>query len=58
MERQSNYSLLERFSDGMKDCTSVKFLNPTSTRRKHSISPGLNFNLWCSWDKETGVCML
>lgn len=29
MERQSNYSLLERFSDGMKDFTSVKFLNPT-----------------------------
>lgn len=25
MERQTNYSLLERFSDGMKDCTSVKF---------------------------------
>lgn len=26
MERQTNYSLLERYSDGMKDCTSVKFL--------------------------------
>lgn len=25
MERQTNYSLLERYSDGMKDCTSVKF---------------------------------
>lgn len=26
MERQTNYSLLERYSDGMKDCTSAKFL--------------------------------
>lgn len=55
MERQTNYSLLERFSDGMKDCTFVKFLKPTSTRRKHSISPRLNFNLWRSGDRETWV---
>lgn len=26
MERQTNYSLLERYSDGVKDCTFVKFL--------------------------------
>lgn len=25
METQTNYSLLGRYSDGMKDCTSVKF---------------------------------
>lgn len=53
MERQTNYSLLERFSDGMKDCTSVKFPEPARTCRKHELKPRLNFNLWWLSHKTT-----
>lgn len=37
MERQTNYSLLERFSDVVKDCTSVKFLK-TRTNMQETLN--------------------
>lgn len=36
MGRQTNYSLLERYSDGMKDCTSVKFLPCDLNQPEHA----------------------